>query len=144
MVYLQVMLTLYTVFTIYLLVELIRVIPPVEKLVQKGMKPFACHPCMAFWIGAVVVPVAAYTWPRHGIDVFSMMGMTLLLLRISHGLRVWAGGLEWRELPRGVVDEGEPEGHKPGVGALTASGGSPKNGAHETEAARSEEYVSRR
>jgi hypothetical protein len=37
------------------LVHAVRTLPPVERLVQRGVKPWACDVCMSFWCTLLVV-----------------------------------------------------------------------------------------
>lgn len=69
---------------------LVRVLPPVQPLVERGLKPWACDFCMSFWlvlIGCVALPFAAgaLRYKLAAVEVWlagpAAYGLALLVLR---------------------------------------------------------------
>lgn len=90
--------TLYTALATYFIVEIIRVFPPVTAAIKQGIKPWACYPCLIFWVGCVLYLLYSLEQAtERGIRLVAAFGVCLLVARLSHALKTWADA-RWAEV----------------------------------------------
>lgn len=70
---------------VFFVVETIRRLPPFEKWVLQGKRPWACNLCMSFWVGNIV-GISAHAYglaPLSALGHAAGLGFSLLLLEWS-------------------------------------------------------------
>lgn len=58
---------LFVAFTVPGFVLAVRALPPVEKLVFEGVKPWACDICSCFWSTVIWGVIAGCIWGAEGL-----------------------------------------------------------------------------
>lgn len=61
------------------LVQLVRVVPPGPKMVQRGTKPWACDLCMSWWSAVLLVAVACAMDPAWALVLPGSFFVSLFL-----------------------------------------------------------------
>jgi hypothetical protein len=62
-------------------IQLVRVIPWVERQMLAGKKPWVCDLCMSWWTTGISLGLWTLLAPAAGLTFFPAFGLTLLLTR---------------------------------------------------------------